>query len=470
MEVETEARGSWAGRPQVALLVRASYLVIPLLAALLASVVLVQVQVLTNAPMILRWVLVLAATTVVLAVTHRALARLLPLAALLELSIVFPGPAPSRYAVARDAGNPARLKEIVARAQRGDPLVDLRAVEAARDILGLVAALGSHDAQTRGHAERVRVFTDLIAEQLHITGTDREHLRWAALLHDVGKLDVSSAVLNKTEKLTDSDWSLLRTHPAAGARIAQPLNEWLGRWADTIGQHHEKYDGTGYPNGIAGEQICLGARIVAVADAFDVMTAARSYRKPIGRAAALRELTNCSGSQFDPRVVRAMLAVSTPRLRVAMGPVSWLGAAPFLAATQGAATVAAQATAGVLVAGTVVVAGPAAASSSPDLAVSTRSSTPAQGGTHTGTAGRPTASGSGGTATGSSTAAPSPSRSGTPTPKGAGKPTAKPTPKGTGKPTAKPTRKETGKPTAKPTAATTGATKNSPNASGHGKP
>src|SRR5450631_3545319 len=129
-EVEAERRVSWAGRPRVALVVRAAYLVIPLLAAVLASVVLVHVRVLTAAPMILRWVVVLAATTVVLTVTHRVLARLLPLAALLELSIVFPGPAPSRYAVARDAGNPAKLKEIVARAQRGDPMVDLKAVEA----------------------------------------------------------------------------------------------------------------------------------------------------------------------------------------------------------------------------------------------------------------------------------------------------------------------------------------------------
>ena len=200
----------------------------------------------------------------------------------------------------------------------------------------------------------------LIAEQLHIAGSDRDHLRWAALLHDVGKLSVPSVVLTKTERLNESDWRFLRGHPAAGAEIAQPLHDWLGSWTDTIGQHHERFDGTGYPYGLAGEQICLGARIVAVADAFDVMTAARSYRKPVGRTAALRELADCSGTHFDPRVVRAMLAVSTPRLRIAMGPLSWLGAAPMLAATQGAATVAAQATAGVLVAGAMVVSGPAA--------------------------------------------------------------------------------------------------------------
>lgn len=358
---------SWAGRPWVALWVRLAYVLFPLLAACLTSAVLVRVGVLRATPTVLRWVLVLAISTLALVVAHRMLARLLPLAALLELSIEFPGPAPSRYAVARDAGNPAKLHEVVVRAQRGDRMVDLRDAEAARDVLALVAAISSHDAQTRGHSERVRVFTDLIADRLRLPAQDRAQLRWAALLHDVGKLGVPGAVLNKTTKLDEEDWEALRRHPVAGTRITYPLKGWLGDWADTIGQHHEKYDGTGYPRGLSGDEICLGARIVAVADAFDVMTAARSYRKPIGRAAALRELTDCSGAHFDPRVVRAMLAVSTPRLRLAMGPLGWLGAAPFLALTQGA-NAAAQATAGALVAGTVVMAGPAV-SASPTPAV-----------------------------------------------------------------------------------------------------
>ena len=207
---------------------RVAYLVIPLVGAVLASPLLVRVRPLTDGSMVVRWLVVLTASTVVLVVTHRLLERLLPLAALLELSIEFPGPAPSRYVVARDAGNPAKLKEIVAKAQRGDRLVDLKDAEAAREILALVAALASRDAQTRGHSERVRVFTDLTAEQLRITGPGRSQLRWAALLHDVGKLGVPSAVLNKTEKLNESDWTLLRGHPSAGARIAGPLDDWLG--------------------------------------------------------------------------------------------------------------------------------------------------------------------------------------------------------------------------------------------------
>jgi HD-GYP domain-containing protein (c-di-GMP phosphodiesterase class II) len=272
-----------------------------------------------------QWVAVLGLSTAVLVAAHRSLARLLPLAALLELSIVFPGPAPSRLSVARDAGNPAKLAEIVARAQRGDTMVNLYDAEAARSILALVSALGSHDSRTRGHSERVRAYTDLITDRLHVPREERGYLRWAALLHDVGKLRVPAQVLNKVGRLDDEDWQALRGHPTAGVQITGPLNTWLGEWADTIGQHHERYDGTGYPLGLRGEQICAGARIVAVADAFDVMTAARSYRKPIGRAAALRELAKHSGTHFDPRVVRAMLAVSTPRLSLAMGPLSWLG-------------------------------------------------------------------------------------------------------------------------------------------------
>jgi HD-GYP domain-containing protein (c-di-GMP phosphodiesterase class II) len=141
--------------------------------------------------------MVLAASTVVFVGMHRSLAQLLPLAAMLELSVTFPGPAPSRYVVARDAGDPTKLQEIVARAQRGDPMVNLVDADAARDILGLVAALGSHDLQTRGHSERVRVYTDLISEQMRLPPEERGHLRWAALLHDVGKLKVPAAVESK---------------------------------------------------------------------------------------------------------------------------------------------------------------------------------------------------------------------------------------------------------------------------------
>jgi HD-GYP domain-containing protein (c-di-GMP phosphodiesterase class II) len=99
---------------------------------------------------------------------------------------------------------------------------------------------------------------------------------------------------------------------------------WLGEFAPVIIQHHERWDGTGYPAGLAGHDICEGARIVAVADAFEVMTAARSYKRPMTRGVALREMTKLAGTQFDPACVRALLSISAPRLRWAIGPWAWL--------------------------------------------------------------------------------------------------------------------------------------------------
>jgi putative nucleotidyltransferase with HDIG domain len=205
--------------------------------------------------------------------------------------------------------------------------------QAAERVLALVGALAKHDRKTRGHAERVRSLTDLIAERMALPQHDRDRLRWAALLHDIGKLQVSSELLNKDGKPTAQEWEVIRRHPAHGAEIAAPLMSWLEGWGDVIVQHHERWDGAGYPHGLAGAEICLGARIVSVADAYDVMTSTRAYKKPIGRAAALRELTRCAGSQFDPTVVRAMVAVPSRRLVFAMGPLSWVSGVPFVGQT-----------------------------------------------------------------------------------------------------------------------------------------
>ena len=116
----------------------------------------------------------------------------------------------------------------------------------------------------------------------------------------------------------------------AKGRIIAPLRAWLGPWADAVVQHHERYDGLGYPHGIAGEQLCLGARIIAVADAFEVMTAPRPYRRPVNAAVARSELARHAGTQFDPDVVRHFLAVGLPRLRTSMGLLSWAAQIPFV--------------------------------------------------------------------------------------------------------------------------------------------
>jgi hypothetical protein len=152
---------------------------------------------------------------------------------------------------------------------------------------------------------------------------------------------VPRAILAKRGEPTDEEWAFLREHPAAGARLAAPLRDWLGEWGDAIEQHHERWDGRGYPRGLAGTEISLAARIVAVADVFDVITSSRTYKEPSTPSAARMEITRCAGSQFDPDVVRAFLAISVRRGRLA-GALAWVANASVLARlpTQAASTLA----------------------------------------------------------------------------------------------------------------------------------
>jgi hypothetical protein len=260
---------------------------------------------------------------------ERAGRRLLPLAALLNLSLLFPDRAPKRFAVARRVGKPRdlqrQLQEAHARGNTGGEVAHMQTV------LELVAALSVHDRQTRGHSERVRVFADLIADEMKLAPADRARLRWASLLHDIGKLEVPAAILSKPAKLNATEMDTIRRHPDEGARlIGPPLNAWLGEWAGAVPHHHERFDGRGYPRGLAGNEISLAGRIVAVADSYEVMTAVRPYRKPIGVSAARQELVKCSGAQFDPVVVRAFLNISMGRLWRVVGLGSWIAQLPLI--------------------------------------------------------------------------------------------------------------------------------------------
>jgi hypothetical protein len=275
------------------------------------------------------WVFILALATVVVFAVARVTRRLAPLAALLKLSLVFPDHAPSRFSVAMRSGTVRQLQERYTAVKRNG--LGATPAEAARKLVELIGALNAHDRITRGHCERVRAYTALIAEELKLPADQVDKLRWAGLLHDLGKLEVPGKILNKKGKLNDWEWEVIKSHPAAAARIAAPLAEWLGDSFRAIGEHHERWDGTGYPNEFAGEDISIGGRIVAVADAFDVMTAARSYKRPSPPSWARTELVRCSGSQFDPEVVRAFLNVSIGGLQWAMGPLSWLAQLPTLA-------------------------------------------------------------------------------------------------------------------------------------------
>lgn len=275
------------------------------------------------------WLGLSVVATLVLVTVGRITCRLLPLAALLRLSLVFPDGAPSRFRTALQSGTVKTLEQRLAEARRDDP--DVTPAVAARRLLVLVAALESHDSLTRGHSERVRAYAQMIGRELRLQPREIDLLNWAALLHDVGKLEVPTEILTKNGRPNESEWSAIRRHPELGEKLVAPLRDWLGEWRHAVGYHHERWDGGGYPRGVAGADIPLSGRIVAVADAFDVITSSRSYKQASGASAAREEIARCAGTQFDPEIVRALLAISLGRHRFATGPLAWLADAAVLA-------------------------------------------------------------------------------------------------------------------------------------------
>jgi putative nucleotidyltransferase with HDIG domain len=357
----------WSARPLLAFVVRCCIVTVPVAASLAATMAARLVFPLPG-PAGARavWCLGMLGVAVLTVVgTERAVRKALPLATLLRMAMLFPDRAPSRFQVARRAWNARRLRELADEAL-ADGACERSAAQAAASVLALVTALSAHDRRTRGHAERVRIFTDMLAEEFKLPEDERDRLRWAALLHDIGKLTVTSGILNKPGRLDAAEWAVMSAHPMEGARIAEPLMVWLGSWGRTIAEHHERFDGTGYPMGRSGDAISVGARLVSVADAYDTMTAARSYKRPMATRRAREELARWSGTQFDPVMVRAFLSISVPRLVWVSGPASFLLHIPYFWELQRAggqaAGVVAQATAvGVVAtAAAVTLAGPLA--------------------------------------------------------------------------------------------------------------
>ena len=281
------------------------------------------------------WVGITVAATAVMLVADRIFRRALPVAALFELSLVFPDQAPSRFKVALRSGT---VKQFKRQLEAGDNPTTQEAAEA---LLALSGDLGRHDRLTRGHSERVRAYSDLIAEEMGLSEQDRQKLHWAALLHDIGKLEVPAEILNKDGRPDQDEWEIIKGHPGAAAFYLRPLQEWLGEWTGAATQHHERWDGGGYPSGLAGDQISLAGRIVAVADAYDTITSVRSYKTGASATDGRAELARCAGAQFDPAVVKAFLGVSVGKLRLVMGPFAWLAQAPILAAVPAAGSAAA---------------------------------------------------------------------------------------------------------------------------------
>jgi len=172
----------------------------------------------------------------------------------------------------------------------------------------LAAALDARDSETGGHSSRVTVYTLDMARELGVVEGSDEWLdiERASLLHDVGKIGVSDAILNKPGPLSSEEWQQMRRHPAIGYEMLREV-KFLSTAAEIVYTHHERYDGKGYPTGLKAEDIPLGARIFAVADAFDAMTSNRPYRRALSVDKACEEITTNSGTQFDPTVVEAFL-------------------------------------------------------------------------------------------------------------------------------------------------------------------
>ena len=326
----TEGGGRWVARPFVSGLIRVLVVVVPAVAGALASW---QVSRVWEQPSefwpTVGWFLTLVAVAVaVVLVVQRFARRFLPLAWLFSLTMAFPDRTPSRMVTARRAASRRARRRALDRL--GESGLGRNAAEASEAALVLVAALGAHDRRTRGHSERVRTLADLLAKEAGLSDDERDKLRWGALLHDIGKLAVPGAILNKPDRPNDEEWATLQRHPEEGAHLVEPLVTWLGPWADAVGHHHEKWDGSGYPHGLAGEDISVGARILAVADAYEVMTAARAYKVPMSAAAARKELIAGSGTHFDPALVRAFMGISLGALWWTTGVAALLAQIPLL--------------------------------------------------------------------------------------------------------------------------------------------
>jgi putative nucleotidyltransferase with HDIG domain len=168
----------------------------------------------------------------------------------------------------------------------------------------LTTALETRDSETHGHSERVVSYSLRLGQEYGLDETQMKALEFGSLLHDIGKIGVPDSILRKPAKLTEEEWVQMREHPLHGQQILRGI-QFLEGAARVVAQHHEKWDGTGYPLGLRGENIDLCARIFSVADAFDAMTSDRVYRRGKSYEAAAQELDDWSGRQFDPQVVAA---------------------------------------------------------------------------------------------------------------------------------------------------------------------
>jgi diguanylate cyclase (GGDEF)-like protein len=173
-------------------------------------------------------------------------------------------------------------------------------------VAALASALEERDRYTSEHSESVVVMTERVAQALALDEEEIGRIRLAALLHDIGKVGIPDEILHKPGPLDEREWEIMRTHPAIGERILRAI-PGMGQVARIVRHEHERWDGAGYPDGLAGEQVPIGSRVILACDAYHAMTSDRPYRSAMPHADAVGELTRNAGSQFDARVVEALV-------------------------------------------------------------------------------------------------------------------------------------------------------------------
>ncbi len=179
-------------------------------------------------------------------------------------------------------------------------------------IASLIEAEEEKDEYTRGHSDRVTKIALAIAEEMGLNEEDKKLIERAGILHDIGKIGISDSILGKKEKLTDEEWNIIKSHPDKADKILEPL-KFLPKEREIILSHHERCDGKGYPRGLKGDQIRPEALILAVADAFDAMNSARSYRQPLSRDSIMSELEKSRGTQHSAKVLDAFFVLLKKR-------------------------------------------------------------------------------------------------------------------------------------------------------------
>ncbi len=202
--------------------------------------------------------------------------------------------------------NLTRRRLEVARLQEREAQVLFAAIKA------LASAVDAKDRYTARHSRVVTRLALLLADTIQLASEERYVLELSAWMHDVGKIGVPDSILTKPGSLTAEEFAVMKVHPVKGGEIVGEIEE-LGRVADVIRHHHERVDGSGYPDGLRGEAIPLPSRIILIADAFEAMTSDRSYRRGLAREAALRELQKHSGTQFDADLVGAFVGMMESR-------------------------------------------------------------------------------------------------------------------------------------------------------------